>query len=65
VHDVLCQANNSGTIIDVTLIALIQAFNDGKLVQREDGKFLLSVGITQLVHKLTKNYKSIFIQING
>jgi hypothetical protein len=60
-----CQANYSGTIIDVTLIALILAFIDRKLVQREGGKFCLSVGITQLVHKLTKNYSSIFIQING
>ncbi len=60
-----CQANYSGTIIDVTLIAFILAFNDRKLVQREDGKFLLDVGITQLVHKLTKNYRSIFIHING
>lgn len=54
-----CQANYSGTIIDVTLIALTLAFNDRKLVQREDGIFLLSVGITELVHNLTKNYRSI------
>jgi hypothetical protein len=60
-----CQANYGGTIIDVTLIAHTLAFNDRKMVQREDGIFLFSVDITQLLHKLTRNYRSTFIQING